>query len=255
MKTLCTQTERCSGQGIPGQGDGCLGCPFLCRISDPIEVEDVDWRERAETWQMHAMAWHMTAMEFAEAFLNMAAAFEELAERCTTAEIQRDFYDGAYQNLLRMAREELALGDVQDDEITVRPHKRHRPKRRQRLFDANEVVGILPEAAQDAPCFRGGASPASDPDPTEPYAQPQGQPEAFRDGVTLWYCERCDQVVEHYPCKHCGFEGQPPSYKCGTCFDMGMPSMPCPDCGADLMHPPTGLAVCTWEPERWRGVV
>lgn len=233
MRVICTKTDRgCSTLLIWGRAVDmeCSGCLYYTRISEPIEVED--WpgdedhllaalaRDKAVVDYASHVVWQFGTL--LDGFAYLASRFEEVCgER---ADLQEAFFHDAEVFCLPCP------GDPEDYTF-VRAHYRPKPRRSESV-----KTEATPTGDKDG---ESGASPARSGEATRP----------FRDGVTLWYCERCDQVVEHYPCKWCGFEGQPPGYKCGTCFGLGLPSMPCPDCGADTIHP--GLAVCRWEVGRW----
>lgn len=131
-----------------------------------------------------------------DAFDNMAAAFEELAGE------HRELQEALHRELEAEIRDIEA--DLDPDTVTVRPHRRHKPRRSAKFggWYLCDECGE-PHDNPPGPCPRRSKSVSNSPTPTEDTAEavsasqakPDDVTEGYRGGRTLWECQRCHRVV------------------------------------------------------------
>jgi hypothetical protein len=226
------------------------------RILDTLDDYRTEQDGLVDTISSHA-GYEMNACHLIESLI---AAFEELAGE------HRELQEALHQELEAEIRDIEA--DLDPDTVTVRPHRRHKP-RRSKKFGGWYLCDECGEPHDNppGPCHRRSKSVRTEATPTteippavsESPAQPQGQPEPFRDGVTVWYCEGCGKPTDIYPCRVCG--GVPLSPESAELVRQGLEDaaegrVTCVQPSADsgkCMQSHTGLAVCRWEVGRWKG--
>ena len=117
-KVICTRDEtwgcRTVPDGIPSPECWRVGriCKYAIKVSDPIEVEDVD-----KILDSAFAACHVLLIQQQEAFKNMAAAFEELADMYREDIGERDFIlsecpDDGKEHLLTMVAQRIPEGYI-----------------------------------------------------------------------------------------------------------------------------------------------
>ena len=177
MKSVCTHTTKpcMAWEGRPdiGPDEGCVKCPFYTTIHpvtvgtqaelDEYLAPKVDWKALAIEYKRQAAGWEALYQTLALAwneqvdkgnalvsgFQTLATRFEEV---CAALSAMSDAYSDAFTayNLLLKDYRELQAHplmppvDLFPDEITVRPHKRRRPKRhvRENTDTSTEICDI-----------------------------------------------------------------------------------------------------------------
>jgi hypothetical protein len=202
-------------------------------------------------------------MDQADLSDSLIAAFEELAG-------EHEELRGEYNSLVDVLNSPrgvvCSMPLASEGQVPVRPYVRAKP-RRSKKFGGWYLCGECGEPHDNppGPCPRRSKSVSNSPAPTTeippavgaPPAASEGQPEAFRDGVTVWYCEGCGKPTDIYPCRVCG--GVPLSPESAELVRQGLEDaaegrVTCVQPSADsgkCMQSHTGLAVCQWEVGRW----
>ncbi len=217
MKSICAR--------MGGMCDGSMRCDtcFYYTRTFKAEVEDmtpevaerfglVDWKALYKEATRSGMYETMLEIaeqrdDMAETLFYLASRFEEVCGELAYAEAMRERDNQGWAKTTSGLIPDCP--DNPQDYAFVHAHWRPKPRRSKSVSNSPTPTTEIPPAVSESP------------------ASLQGQPEASKDGVTLWYCEVCGKPTDIYPCRVSG----------------GVPT------SDDVVR--DSPAVCRWEVGRW----